>query len=76
MNLILNDLETAGAARLSLIIRNEALEAGNILKDRFGDDLLSDGAPYGYQGTIDWLKQISAVIGEPINEELLARDRR
>ena len=47
-------------------------EAGNILKDRFGTPFVY-GAPYGYQGTIDWLKQISAVIGEPINEELLAR---
>ena len=68
----IEDLETAGAARLNLIIRNEALEAGNILKDRFGTPFVY-GAPYGYQGTIDWLKQISAVIGEPINEELLAR---
>ena len=68
----IEDLETAGAARLNLIIRNEALEAGYSLKDRFGTTFVY-GAPYGYQGTIDWLKQISAVIGEPINEELLAR---
>ena len=65
-------LETAGAAALNLIIRNEALEAGNILKDRFGTPFVY-GAPYGYQGTLDWLGQISSVIGEPINEELLAR---
>ena len=53
----IEDLETAGAARLNLIIRNEALEAGNSLKDRFGTPFVY-GAPYGYQGTIDWLKQI------------------
>lgn len=35
----IEDLETAGAARLNLIIRNEALEAGNSLKDRFGTPL-------------------------------------
>ena len=69
----IEDLETAGAARLNLIIRNEALEAGNSLKDRFGTPFVY-GAPYGYQGTIDWLKRdFRAVIGEPINEELLAR---
>ena len=49
----IEDLETAGAARLNLIIRNEALEAGNSLKDRFGTPFVY-GAPYGYQGTIDW----------------------
>lgn len=65
-------LETAGAAALNLVIRQEALEAGNILNERFGTPFVY-GAPYGYQGTLDWLHQISAVIGEPINEELLAR---
>lgn len=65
-------LETAGAAALNLVIRQEALEAGNILKDRFGTPFVY-GVPYGYQGTIDWLQRISAEIGESINEELLAR---
>lgn len=65
-------LETAGAAGLNLVIRQEALAAGNILNERFGT-LFVYGAPYGYQGTLDWLHQISAVIGEPINEELLVR---
>lgn len=65
-------LETVGAATLNLVIRQEALEAGNILNERFGTPFVY-GAPYGYQGTLDWLHQISAVIGEPINEELLVR---
>lgn len=65
-------LETAGATALNLVIRQEALEAGTILKERFGTPFVY-GAPYGYQGTIDWLRQISAMIGEPISEELLAR---
>ena len=54
-------LNTNNAMNVNLIIRNEALEAGNSLKDRFGTPFVY-GAPYGYQGTIDWLKQISAVI--------------
>ena len=65
-------LETVGASALNLVIRQEALEAGNILNERFGTPFVY-GAPYGYQGTLDWLHQISAVIGEPINEELLVR---
>lgn len=65
-------LETAGAAGLNLVIRQEALAAGTILNERFGTPFVY-GAPYGYQGTLNWLQQISEVIGEPINEELLAR---
>lgn len=65
-------LETAGAAGLNLVIRQEALAAGTILNERFGTPFVY-GAPYGYQGTLNWLQQISEVIGEPINEKLLAR---
>lgn len=65
-------LETAGAAGLNLVIRQDALAAGTILNERFGTPFVY-GAPYGYQGTLNWLQQISEVIGEPINEELLAR---
>ena len=65
-------LETAGSAALNLVIRCEALEAANILKEKYGTPYVY-GAPYGYQGTIDWLNQIAETIGEPVNPKLLTR---
>lgn len=67
-----HQLETAGSAALNLVIRCEALEAANILKEKYGTPYVY-GAPYGYQGTIDWLNQIAETIGEPVNPKLLTR---
>lgn len=66
------DIENAGGAALNLVIRNEALEAAEVLKEKCGTPYLY-GAPYGYTGTLKWLTAISKIIGEEINPKLVAR---
>ncbi len=66
------DIETAGKASLNLVIRNEALQAAEIVKDKCGTPYVY-GAPYGYRGTLEWLKEISQTIGQEINPALLKR---
>lgn len=65
-------LEGAGEASLNLILRQEALEAAEILKTKC-DTPYVYGAPYGYQGTLEWLREISKVIGVAINPKLESR---
>ena len=67
-----SDIESAGKASLNLVIRNEALEAARLLKDKCGTDFYY-GVPYGYGGTLKWLEEISAVIGEKVNPSLIKR---
>lgn len=66
------DIETAGRASVNLVIRNEAVQAAEILKDKCGTPYIY-GAPYGYKGTLEWLKIISQVIGQEINPALVKR---
>lgn len=66
------DIVGAGNAALSLVIRSEAVEAAEIIKKKSGVPYLY-GAPYGYRGTLEWLRRISAEIGEEINPKLVAR---
>lgn len=66
------DMEGAGSAALNLVLRREALEAADILQEKSGTPYVY-GAPYGYRGTLEWLKQISAVLKLPIRPELAAR---
>lgn len=70
-----DEISSAGSAALNLVIRNEALEAADILKEKCGTEYIY-GAPYGYGGTLKWLEDISAVIGEEINPQLVKRLKR
>lgn len=66
------DIETAGCAALNLVIRNDALEAAQILHDKCGTPYYY-GTPYGYEGTLNWLKEISLLIGQEIDPRLAER---
>lgn len=66
------DIESAGGAAINLVIRNEALEAAEQMKENCDVDYIY-GAPYGYAGTLQWLEQIASVIGVSVNQELVAR---
>lgn len=68
------DIVSAGASELNIVLRCEALEVAGMLKESFGTEYVY-GAPYGYKGTLDWLEKISAVTGIPINPALVARLR-
>lgn len=68
----ISDVVGAGDAALNLVIRSEALEAAQIVEQKCGVPYIY-GAPYGYRGTLDWLKRISEQIGEEINPKLVER---
>ena len=67
-----DEIENAGSSCLNLVIRNEALEAAEILKEKC-DTPYYYGTPYGYAGTLEWLEKISEIIGEKINPKLVER---
>lgn len=67
-----DDLTVMGGAELNLVIRTEALEAAEILKNKCGTDYCY-GTPYGYTGTLNWLSEISKLIGKEISQSLIKR---
>ncbi len=67
-----SELRDMGGTEINLVLRTEAVEAADILKEKCGTPYVYD-APYGYSGTLDWLGRISEVIGCEINPKLVAR---
>lgn len=65
-------IETMGTAEINLILREEALPAAELLQERCGTTYVL-GAPYGYDGTIQWLRTIEEKLGRPCNSKLIAR---
>lgn len=66
------DIEAMGGAQLSLVLRTEAVEAAEIMKNNCGTPY-HYGTPYGYSGTLTWLEEIAAIIGKEINPTLVDR---
>lgn len=67
-----SELRDMGGAEINLVLRAEAVEAAEILKEKCGTPYVYD-SPYGYGGTLDWLGKISETIGYEINPKLAAR---
>lgn len=70
-------LEALGNAELNLVLRAEALPTAQHMQEKYGIPYVY-GAPYGYQGTEAWLKELAEGIGTPISEKLeqALRERR
>ena len=66
------DIETMGGAEINLVMRTESVEAAKIIRENCGTPY-HYGMPYGYQGTLDWLEEISAMIGKEINPIVVNR---
>lgn len=66
------DIVSAGGAELNLVLRSEAVEAANMMRETCGTPYCY-GMPYGYRGTLDWLGEISAIIGQEINPKTVER---
>lgn len=62
----INDLENIGAGSINLVIRNEALPTAKLLEEKFGIPYIYQ-VPYGYEGTLNWLEEISNILGKEIN---------
>lgn len=68
----ISELRDIGGAEINLVLRTEAVEAAEILKEKCGTPYVYD-LPYSYSGTLDWLGKISETIGCEINPKLVAR---
>ena len=62
-------IQQMGGASLNLVLREEGAAAAKMLKKKFGTPTVG-GAPYGYQGTLEWLEKISEAIGRPISSQV------
>lgn len=67
----LDSFRYAGKAALNLVIRDEALPAAKLLQERCSTSYVRS-MPYGYQGTLKWLEEVAACIGETISPQLIA----
>ena len=65
----LEKIASMSSASLNLVIRQEAYPATRLLESRYGMPYVY-GAPYGYQGTLDWLENISRQTGRPVEPHL------
>lgn len=64
-------IRTMGCAELNLVLRDEALPAAKHLQQQSGTPMIV-GAPYGYEGTLNWLQQIAALLGREVNPKIIA----
>lgn len=65
-------IRTMGCAEVNLVLRDEALPAAKALQDKCGTPIV-EGAPYGYEGTLNWLKQIAKLLNREIKPQMVAR---
>lgn len=68
-------IEGMGCAQLNLVIRREGELAAAHLRERLGIPYLV-GRPYGVQGTLRWLEEISQMLGIVPDEAFVAAERR
>lgn len=68
-------IRSAGKAYINIVVRDEALPCARILEEKCGTPFIQ-GTPYGYSGTLDWLEQISNIIGKPVDPALAAELKR
>lgn len=72
MDSSVKELKELGAAKVNLVLREEALVAAKYLERTYGIPYVY-GAPYGYEGTSRWLQKVSEVIDKPIAQKLVAK---
>ncbi len=67
-------LQAAGEGGVSLVLRKEALPAARLLQERAGVPFF-EGIPVGIQGTLDWLRQVGAVIHQTPAQDFLKSEQ-
>ena len=68
-------IRTMGCAEINLVLRGEALAAAKHLEAKCGTPY-TEGAPYGYEGTLNWLETIGKAIGREMNPKVAAHLRK
>lgn len=66
-------IKNMGGAHINLVLRREGIKAAELLKETFQTDYLY-GSPYGYQGTLRWLKEIGDKLNLTLNLEFVDRE--
>ena len=66
-------IEHMGGAHINLVIRREGKPAAGHLKSRFGTPYYA-GRPYGVEGTVRWLKELSKASGLPLNMHFIQHE--
>ncbi len=66
------ELENLGSASINLVIRKEALPCAKLLKEKFGTPYVYK-IPYGYEGTLTWIEDISDIIKKEIDRKFKNR---
>ncbi len=66
----LENIEKMSSAKLNLVISYEGLKSAQYLNKKYGTPFIY-GAPYGYKGTLEWLKSVSEEISKDIAQDVL-----
>lgn len=69
------EIRTMGCTEINLVLRGEALPAAKHLQDKCGTPFV-EGAPYGYEGTLNWLEEVGKAIGRTVNPKVTAHLKR
>ena len=56
-------------AKINIVISNDALELAKYMEEAYGIPYIY-GAPYGYTGTLEWIKQVSEIIDVPVSDKV------
>lgn len=60
-------MEEASRAEFNIVLRGEGIECATILKDSYSMEYIV-GAPYGFNGTLNWIKNIEKLLSIKANE--------
>ena len=66
------ELEDMGQAQVNIVLGNEGLAAARYLQEKFGTPYVY-AVPYGYSGTLSFLKQVGDAVGREPDSMVLLR---
>ena len=66
------ELEDMGKAQVNIVLGNEGLAAARYLQEKFGTPYVYT-VPYGYSGTLSFLKQVGEAVGREPDSMVLLR---
>lgn len=65
-------VETISSATINIVLTQSGLDAARFMEKEYGVPYVY-GSPYGYQGTLEWLKKISEMIGKEISPDTVEK---
>ena len=66
-------IKNIGGAHVNLVLRYEGLKAAKELESRFGTPYIYY-RPYGYEGTVTWLKEIAEKLQVELNDDFIKEE--